>query len=726
MDKISRFPDELLVKVLTFLPTKEAVSTSILSKRWEHIWKWLPKLEYDDQHYSESERKRLRCFIVRSLPLHKAHVIESLRLKLSNSHYFKPQVIKWIVATAVSRNVRELDISYSSYPEKLIILPSNLYTSKSLVVLKLSDWILLAVPPMVCLPSLKTLQLQQRLSLFIPFDYGIDGLVIKTPSLKYFKLRIHSSISHYCLVEHMPNLIEAYIDVEFPNIRSLIESITSVKRLEICLEVLYEEGIVFSQLEHLKLCRCKDCTSNLLVRLLKDSPNLRVLDLYEMIDHYYCGIIPWNPPSTVPACMLSSLQIFKWSAYSGVPGERDLAIYMLKNASQLKTATILSDECDIPELEMLKELAFSSRASTTCEFILSIMGLDRMDRLSDLPDALLVKILSLLPTKQVVSTMLLSKRWQFLWMFVSRLEYNDDDMCQDGRFLRFLYSSLLLHQAKVLESFTLKLGGNSRGIDLGVCVTPAVNRSVREMVIEIDASSTETQFILPRSLYTTGSRTLVTLKLQNATVSFPLLKTLSLISMKYPRDAFIRRLLSSCPVLEDLFVVKCRGDNVACLVVRVPSLKFLTVRTTAEVDYHQGLVLDVPSLEFLDIVDYTDGFCLVENSMHKVVEAHLDVTYSHPQQLLASLTSLVQLSLCLTTSMDAHFDGTIFRQLEQLKVCTCETTEWLDLLMRLLKAAPNLRFIVLELSKFHGIRTGDPILSWNQPIVLQNLARRHR
>ncbi|CAF2329737.1 BnaA10g10620D [Brassica napus] len=185
--------------------------------------------------------------------------------------------------------------------------------------------------------------------------------------------------------------------------------------------------------------------------------------------------------------------------------------------------------------------------------------------------------------------------------------------------------------------------------------------------------------------------------------------------MKYPRDAFIRRLLSSCPVLEDLFVVKCRGDNVACLVVRVPSLKFLTVRTTAEVDYHQGLVLDVPSLEFLDIVDYTDGFCLVENSMHKVVEAHLDVTYSHPQQLLASLTSLVQLSLCLTTSMDAHFDGTIFRQLEQLKVCTCETTEWLDLLMRLLKAAPNLRFIVLELSKFHGIRTGDPILGWNQP-----------
>ncbi|KAF8102698.1 hypothetical protein N665_0197s0058 [Sinapis alba] len=345
------------------------------------------------------------------------------------------------------------------------------------------------------------------------------------------------------------------------------------------------------------------------------------------------------------------------------------------------------------------------------------MWLDRIDRLSDLPDALLVKILSLLPTKQVVSTMLLSKRWQFLWMFVSRLEYSDD-IFQDGRFLRFLYSSLLLHQAKVLECFSLKLGRNSGDIDLGVCVTPAVNRCVRELIVEIDASSTETHFILPRSLYT-GCRMLVTLKLQNAVLvdasemfSFPSLKTLSLISMKYPGDGFIRKLLSSCPVLEDLFVVKCRGDNVARLVVRVPSLKYLTVRTTSEVEYHQGLVLDVPSLEFLDIVDYTDGFCIVENSMSKVVEAHLDVTYSHPQQLLASLTSLVQLSLCLTTSMDTHFDGTTFSQLEQLKVCTCET-EWLDLLMRLLKAAPKLRFIVLELS--HGIRTEDPLRDWNQP-----------
>ncbi|KAL1206206.1 FBD-associated F-box protein [Cardamine amara subsp. amara] len=413
MDIISGLFDELLIKILLLVPTKVAVSTSILSKRWEYLWMWLPKLEYSNRDSSSAQWKRLRYFLDKNLPLHRAPVIESFRLDLTCAK-FKTENVKFWVVLAVSRCVRELEIMYSSNPSKPKILLSNLYTCKSLLTLKLDGEILLDVPRMVFLPSLKTLQLRsvsylneeslqrllsncpvledllvdlpengtmgkltvvfpslQSLSLFIPYDYSIDGIVIQTPSLKYFKLKDHKCESHYCLIENMPNLIEAYVDVEFPNINSLIGSITSVKRLEICSVHVYDEGFVFNQLEHLEVCRScnKKCSPNLLVRLLKDSPNLQVLDLFVMKYHQHIDYMEyWNQPSTVSECM-SSLQTFNWIEYSGEPEERDVAVYILENALHLKTATIEHFERYVPKLEVIKELARSSRASSKCKLM---------------------------------------------------------------------------------------------------------------------------------------------------------------------------------------------------------------------------------------------------------------------------------------------------------------------------------------------------------------------
>ena len=294
MDIISGLSDDLLIKILLLVPTKVAVSTSILSKRWEYLWMWLPKLQYG--HRREPEREKLRCFLDRNLPLHRAPVIESFRLELDNS-VFKPENIKMCVVNAVYHSVRELEIVYESDPAKPNILPTNLYTCKSLVILKLDGDIILDVPRMVSLPSLKTMKLQkvryfneetlQRLlsscpiledlvlglwegyttrkltvvvpsllsfSLYLSHCIQIDGYVIETPSLKYFKLIDYSESDHYYLIENMPHLVEAYLDVNLPDLTSIIGSITSVKRLKICLEV-----IIF--LYH-QLVLCKSFVSN--------------------------------------------------------------------------------------------------------------------------------------------------------------------------------------------------------------------------------------------------------------------------------------------------------------------------------------------------------------------------------------------------------------------------------------------------------------------------------
>lgn len=264
VDKISGLSDDLLVKILSFLPTKAAVSTSLLSKRWECLWMWLPNLKFVSW---VSEAKSLQRFLNRNLPLHRAPVIESFQLVI-----------------ALSRHLRKLKIRYDPYSNKPNILPSSLYTCKSLVTLKLRGSIRLDVPRRVCLPSLKTLQLLldkyfdgeslqrllsicpiledlevyfdsenddmdlltvnvpslQSLSLCIPSDSGClfnELLVINAPSLKYLKLEDLADFGHSCMIENMPNLEEAYVDVRYPDISSHIGLITSVKRLTICSEV---------------------------------------------------------------------------------------------------------------------------------------------------------------------------------------------------------------------------------------------------------------------------------------------------------------------------------------------------------------------------------------------------------------------------------------------------------------------------------------------------------
>jgi hypothetical protein len=141
------------------------------------------------------------------------------------------------------------------------------------VTLKLDNVVLIDVPSTVSFPSLKTLQLDsvtfvegkslqdilsicpvlddlsvicsvhqdvkeftiivpslQSLTLFIENCEVFDGYVIDTP-LKYLKLEDVHEEEHYCLLKKMPKLREAYVDVQLDDLKSLIGSITSVKRL---------------------------------------------------------------------------------------------------------------------------------------------------------------------------------------------------------------------------------------------------------------------------------------------------------------------------------------------------------------------------------------------------------------------------------------------------------------------------------------------------------------
>ncbi|CAA7015583.1 unnamed protein product [Microthlaspi erraticum] len=339
MDRINGLCDELLIKILSFAPTKVAISASILSKRWEFLWMWVPELEYDyysdittvANRGSESSRLRYRDFIKKYLPLHRAPVIESLRLRFCIG-LVQPEDIELWVGIAL------LKVTYLN-EDSLGLLPSFFPVLEDLVIERHGHDNVKAV--VVTVPSL------QRLSLWIDGRCSSDGFVIDTPALNYFKVEDHRGLSY--LIKHMPKLEEAFIAVG-RGLDEFLELITPVKRLSLQVflnnedESEYSDGIVFHQLEHLKLTICEDYWSKLLVRLLSDSPKLRVLNLDVHVnasdfDNY--ERTNWsNELSFTPECLLKSLETFEFEGYEGRPEERDFLSLLFLKARRLKSTSI--------------------------------------------------------------------------------------------------------------------------------------------------------------------------------------------------------------------------------------------------------------------------------------------------------------------------------------------------------------------------------------------------
>ncbi|CAF1898987.1 unnamed protein product [Brassica oleracea var. botrytis] len=206
-----------------------------------------------------------------------------------------------------------------------------------------------------------------------------------------------------------------------------------------------------------------------------------------------------------------------------------------------------------------------------------------MDKISGLSDDLLVKILSFVPTKVAVSTSVLSKRWECLWMWVPTFEDINTDI--KDRYRVSVHKNLLSHRAPIIESLRLKFClGSLQPEDIKQWV---VSRCVRVL-----------------------STTLVTLKLEGnkilvdvpPTVCLPSLATLQLLCVTYFDEASLRMLLSNCPVLEDLVIERdTADDNAKGLVVVVPSLQRLSLQIDGGCCSYDGYVIDTPSLMYFKV-----------------------------------------------------------------------------------------------------------------------------
>lgn len=302
------------------------------------------------------------------------------------------------------------------------------------------------------------------------------------------------------------------------------------------------------------------------------------------------------------------------------------------------------------------------------------------DRISALPDDLLVRILLLVPTKDALATMILSKRWRSIWTMVPKLDYlemisDDTNKVVIGgllgrlleRFfgrndqkrlwlLRFIDESLQAHKAPVLEALAI---GVDRGrhvdvVDVENWIKKAVHSRVRELGFILRWSAEPTR--LPNNLYTCD--TLVSLGLSNkilvdvpSPACLPSLKYLILDSVVYKDEDSLARFLSSCPLLKTLIVERHHQDNVKVFNIKAPFLVFLSyhyVKLEPHGEAIEGsLVIDSPALKKIFITDHSRDSYSIENEP-LLEKANINFRCYPDDRFRTSLSSVMCLELVLS------------------------------------------------------------------------------
>ncbi|XP_057772235.1 F-box/LRR-repeat protein At3g26922-like [Salvia miltiorrhiza] len=260
---------------------------------------------------------------------------------------------------------------------------------------------------------------------------------------------------------------------------------------------------------------------------------------------------------------------------------------------------------------------------------------DSCDRLSELPDSLLLLILSFLrSTRDAVRTTILSKRWKDLWTTVPCLEFRDENP-------EFIYRVLAQWRGAKLLRFRLSLywgvSSPTRG-DLESWLLFAVEKQVEEL--HVDLGSDMPYYCPPQSLYSCSSVT--ALHLQNCSleiegsVQLNQLETLSIDAPASPWADAINKILLRAPRLENMSLSSVEiidgnfnitSRSLKTLIIRHAKIKgvitisapnLLTLQIHVDIYYGASFLCHVPSLTEACFEEYYGAIDLPLEPFHQL------------------------------------------------------------------------------------------------------------
>ncbi|KAK6269801.1 hypothetical protein POUND7_006906 [Theobroma cacao] len=218
-NRFSEFPDELLDQIFSYLPAKDTVRTSALSKRWRCLWTSFNFISFDfDPWNEEEEATSFLDLIQRELLIPDNECIRKLRLHLDMHGpfytYSNVMMPMSLVSKAAKHQLAELDLSFRHIWKSSAL---SLITSLKLYLTPAAPPIY-NIPTSIRFPRLKALylicaQFQNKHSARLLFSacpvlkellvdkcswYKINGVTISIFTLHTLTI-YHHVASNYCL-----------------------------------------------------------------------------------------------------------------------------------------------------------------------------------------------------------------------------------------------------------------------------------------------------------------------------------------------------------------------------------------------------------------------------------------------------------------------------------------------------------------------------------------------
>ncbi|CAA0812084.1 Unknown protein [Striga hermonthica] len=336
---------------------------------------------------------------------------------------------------------------------------------------------------------------------------------------------------------------------------------------------------------------------------------------------------------------------------------------------------------------------------------------ENRDFFSDLPDSILVHILSFLPLRDAIRTVVLS-RFGKLWLSLPVLDldncvYHEDDedtdvlICDYENFMHVVHQVWNHHDENTLDKLHLRFAlalsyshytesdlnnpnlsvYERRKVDkeraalyqVGKLISYAVSRKVKVLDIDLEGCDfLEQYYELPDVLSTSylANLELTACDIRSCEqINLPALRVLSLHNVLLSDEA-IERILTGCPFLEDLSVVDCHGFRQ--LNSKNPNLKKLML----DVAVNSWIVfVECPHVVSIRITGWIEGVFL--HHVSSLVEASVDYiclfrckdkNYSLVRALLFMASRCRTFSIC---------DGSVLvMSIWKLKNVVCPQFQW--------------------------------------------------